>query len=126
MTQVRDGVVIDRDSGTAVPNLKYDFEIVPTDAKFYLLISAENLNQEDLALISIGINELLSGNFYIGGKTTRGLGNCKLENLEVYCSDWTDSDQLKKYLLNNTLESKYEKIEDWVSFLSKNIDLLFK
>jgi len=34
MTQVRDGVVIDRDSGTAVASLKYDYEVLPTDSVF--------------------------------------------------------------------------------------------
>jgi len=48
MTQVRDGVVIDRDSGTGVPNLKYDYEVLPTDSLFSFEISAENLDDSML------------------------------------------------------------------------------
>jgi len=127
MTQVRDGVVIDRDSGTAVSNFKYDYEVLPVDSEFYFEIVAEDVNETDIGLLSIGLNELLSGGFQLGGKKTRGLGNCKLQNFEIYMSDWENSEQFKKYLLGQTIEEKYSKLsnEQAKQFLNQKINNLF-
>jgi len=127
MTQVRDGVVIDRDSGTAVTNLKYDYEILPVDATFNFELVAEDVDDKDLGLLAIGLNEMSTGEFLLGGKTTRGLGNCRLENLEVYISDWEEPVQFKKYLLGQRLEEKYSKLsnEEAEQFLNKKVEYLF-
>lgn len=128
MTQIRDGVAIDRDSGTAVPNLKYDYEVLPVDAMFAFQIMAEDLDDTDLGLLSIGLNELVSGNFQVGGKTTRGLGNCQLDNFEIYKSDWEDPEKFKKYILGQTDETKYEKMTGGQAkqFLIQKIERLFQ
>jgi len=127
MTQLRDGVVINRDSGTAEGGLKYDYEVLPTDSQFEFEISAENLNPTDLGLLSIGLNELVSGDFQVGGKTTRGLGNCKLIDMVIYISDWENPDQFKKFILGNTRETKYavKSQADAKLFLLEKINHLF-
>lgn len=128
MTQVRDGVVINRDSGTAEGSFKYDYEVLPTDSQFDFELSADNLDETDLGLLSIGLNELISGNFQIGGKTTRGLGNCLLEKFEIYISDWDNPEQFKKFVLGQTRESKYvvKSEVDAKQFLLDNINNLFQ
>ncbi len=127
MTQVRDGVVIDRDSGTAVTNLKYDYEVLPTDSIFYFEMVAEDVNETDLGLLAVGLNELLSGELLLGGKTTRGLGNCKLEGFEIYISDWEAKEQFKQYLLGQSIDEKYTKLsnEQAKQFLNQKIERLF-
>jgi len=127
ITQVRDGVVINRDSGTAVPNLKYDFEILPTDATFQFEMIAENVNDTDLGLLVIGLNEMLAGELLLGGKTTRGLGSCTLEKFEIFVSDWEQPEQLKKYLLGRSIKDKYLKksAEEARQFLNGKVDYLF-
>lgn len=127
MTQVRDGVVIDRDSGTAVTKLKYDYEILPTDSTFQFEMVAENVNETDLELLAIGLNEMLSGEFLVGGNTTRGLGNCKLEKFKIYISNWEDATQFKKYLLGQTIDEKYSKKsnEEARQYLNEKIESLF-
>ena len=50
VVQVRDGVVIDRDSQTAVDGLKYDYEVVPSSSRFQLCIDLENPTDSDRAL----------------------------------------------------------------------------
>jgi CRISPR-associated protein Csm3 len=42
--QIRDGVCIDRDTETARPGAKYDFEVVPAEAVFEVTIELENPN----------------------------------------------------------------------------------
>lgn len=81
--QVRDGVAIDRDSETAKPGLKYDFEVVPATTTFKLEITLENVTTQDLQLLCIGLSEYINGLGMIGGKRSRGLGACKLEALTV-------------------------------------------
>lgn len=127
MTQIRDGVVINRDSGTAEGGLKYDYEVLPTDSQFEFEISADNLDETDLGLLSIGVNELLAGNFQVGGKTTRGLGNCKLETIEIYLSDWENPEQFKKFVLGQTRQTKYAVKSEGEAkqFLLENINNLF-
>ncbi|OGW13125.1 MAG: CRISPR-associated RAMP protein [Nitrospinae bacterium RIFCSPLOWO2_12_FULL_45_22] len=77
--EIRDGVGIDRDTGTAVEGVKYDYEVLPVNHTFNLRIAIENPNDKDLALAAIGLRELLDGT-RIGGLTSRGTGRCKLED----------------------------------------------
>ena len=82
--QVRDGVGIDRDSEKAVDGFKYDYEVVDSDQTFLLRIDLEDPTPTDLALTCLGLSEYSSGFGYIGGHRSRGLGNCRIEALEVY------------------------------------------
>lgn len=77
----RDGVGIDRDTGTAAKSIKYDFQVVPSETSFALRIQAENLDPSGRALLSVVLLELIRGNISIGGKRSRGLGRCHVANL---------------------------------------------
>lgn len=101
--QVRDGVAIDRDSGTARNGMKYDFEVTSKDTAFELIIDLENPNQNELALVSAAISEWQNG-FKLGGFTSRGLGSVVLEHVEVKQVDYRNPEQLKAYLLKRTME----------------------
>ncbi len=81
--QRRDGVAIDRDSEKARDHLRYDFEVVPASTMFNLQITLENATRQDLQLVSIGLSEFIHGFGIIGGKRSRGLGVCLLENLQI-------------------------------------------
>jgi len=81
--QIRDGVAIDRDSEKAKDRLKYDFEVVPASVSFDLEITLENATKRDLQLVSVGLSEFVHGFGVIGGKRSRGLGVCKLEQLHI-------------------------------------------
>ena len=124
VTQIRDGVVIDRDSEKAVDRLKFDFEVVPAGTAFYFEIRLENPQRRminakereiDLGLTCLGLNEFCSGLGHLGGNRSRGLGSCEMEIDSLYSTDFTDLEQLKRYLLHTELEQKMavttEKIE---------------
>ena len=81
--QRRDGVAIDRDSEKAKDRLKYDFEVVPASAVFQLSITLENATPQDLQLVCVGLSEFVHGFGVIGGKRSRGLGICRLNELKV-------------------------------------------
>lgn len=95
---VRDGVAIDRDTETAKEGAKFDFETVSKQSKFKFELIGENLKPGHIALLAIGIQELTDGNFWLGGNTARGLGKCKLEELEIKYFEGADG--LKKYLID--------------------------
>jgi CRISPR-associated RAMP protein (TIGR02581 family) len=123
MIQVRDGVAINRDSEKAEDHLKYDYEVVAAAQVFELKITLEDPTDLDLALTCMGLSEFVSGMAYLGGNRSRGLGNCKIEDLIVYRLDLTAVDnaergeQLKRYLLGRTLEEKMDKVDKPEKFL---------
>lgn len=102
--QIRDGVCIDRDSETARYGAKYDFEVVPAGAAFKTCIELDNPDEKELALVGAVLAEWESG-FRIGGFTSRGLGRVCLKDKTVRQVDYTDSEQLKEYLLNREMQT---------------------
>lgn len=80
----RDGVAIDRDTGTAKNKAKYDFEVVAKGTQFDFFMIAENLdeaqqNQLNFIIKLLEGNSVIDGDYIsIGGKTTRGMGRVKL------------------------------------------------
>lgn len=95
---IRDGVGIDRDTETAKDGAKFDYESVSKDSKFKFELIGENLEKRDLALLAIGIQEMMNGNFWLGGNTARGLGKCQLEE-NLVIKYFEGADGLKEYLL---------------------------
>lgn len=83
LTEVRDGVGIDRDLGAAKRGFKFDFEVVPAGATFGIHIVVENAEEWEVGLLLLALKAMERGELPIGGKTSRGLGWGKLENVEV-------------------------------------------
>ena len=54
---IRDGVCIDRDTETARPKAKFDYEVVPAGAAFQTSIEIENPEDDELALIAAVVGE---------------------------------------------------------------------
>ncbi|MCL0102450.1 CRISPR-associated RAMP protein Csx7 [Dehalococcoidia bacterium] len=99
---VRHGVAINRDTETAQDKAKFDFEAVPKESSFSFELIGENLTDDDRALLAVGIQEMINGNFWLGGNTARGLGKCKLEELKIEYFEGADG--LKGYLKDKRLE----------------------
>lgn len=128
--QLRDGVAIDRDSEKAKDRLKYDFEVVPASATFALEMTLENATPQDLQLLSVGLSEFVHGFATIGGKRSRGLGACRLENLQVFAlelelSSGIDEKTRNRRLRDFLIDRKFSSQEDGEKFLNRQIDLLF-
>lgn len=80
---VRDGVAIARDKGTAADGKLYDYEVVPAGTRFELHVEAENLDDWQCGLLWLGLRALKDGRVALGGFTSRGLGWIRLEEPEV-------------------------------------------
>lgn len=97
--EYRDGVAIDRDTGTAKQGAKYDFEIVAKGTQFDFYMIAENLDdiqqkQLDFIIKLLEGKVITEGNYIsIGGKTTRGMGRIKLIDYTIIT---TTAEDLKK------------------------------
>lgn len=130
MIQVRDGVAIDRDSEKAVDKHKYDYEVVAPAQAFQVEVLLEDPTEEDLGLTCMGLSEFVRGRGYIGGNRSRGLGNCCIEDLQVYELDLTHDEvserakRLKQYLLGERLDQRMTQKADTEAFLDEAITVL--
>lgn len=116
VTQVRDGVGIDRDLGAARTGVKYDFETVVPGARFGIEILAENLEDWEVGFLLAVLNLWAEGGIAIGGKTTRGPGWGRLEGLKV---QRVNANNLLDYLLNRqaaelSKESFLKAFQSWL------------
>ncbi len=98
VTEIRDGVGIDRDSERAVENIKFDFEVVPAGTTFRFGLTVENPTDQDLGLIATGLREMQAGMVRLGGIRSRGLGQCRLVLDPVQRLDFSDVKMLTAYL----------------------------
>ncbi|OPX19804.1 MAG: CRISPR-associated RAMP protein [Desulfobacca sp. 4484_104] len=97
--QKRFGVAIDRDTETAAKGLLFTYQVVEQDERFDFELWAENMTEENWGVLGIGLLELLSGHFWIGGKkNASGLGQCQLLEDDLQLDYFKDSTGLKKYL----------------------------
>lgn len=81
--QVRDGVVIDRESRTAKDGGKYDYEIISAGATFKMEIVAQNLSDEELGLLLVAFDLISRGFGSIGGNVSRGTGKIAIQVTEI-------------------------------------------
>jgi CRISPR-associated RAMP protein (TIGR02581 family) len=129
LTEVRDGVGIDRDSECAVPLVKYDYEVVPSQTAFQFRVVLENPDAErhELGLVAAGLRELESGMIPIGGIRTRGLGRCSLKDLRIFRLRFGEPNQFKAYLKAGSLETSDFELsgQEATDLLNQEIDSLF-
>lgn len=83
LTEVRDGVGIDRDLGAAKTGIKYDFETVPAGARFGIRVVVENAEEWEIGLLLLALEAMRKTELPIGGKTTRGVGWGTLEEMKI-------------------------------------------
>jgi CRISPR-associated RAMP protein (TIGR02581 family) len=105
VTEIRDGVGLDRDSDKAVHGIKFDFEAVPAGTKFRFEMMAENVNSKELGIIAIGLSEFMNGMVSMGGVRTRGLGRCHLELETIEKVQMNNPESLVNYLKTRRMES---------------------
>ncbi len=85
ITEVRNGVAIDRDSHTALSNsgALFDTEVIPSGTGFKFMASAENLTAEEAEMFGKLMQFFADGNIAVGGRSRAGLGSVKLYNIKT-------------------------------------------
>lgn len=127
LIQIRDGVAIDRDSERAVENLLYNYEVVAPTLSFTLKITLQDPTETDLHLTCLGLAEFRNGFGYVGGKRSRGLGQCEIQGLAIHRLDLSGKDaaaQLLRYLTGDTPDKRMENLPD--SFIDEQIGNLLE
>lgn len=105
--EVRDGVAIDRNTGTAAFGYKYDIAIIPTGASFEISLELEKGLQDpkvDLNTIDNIVAILRSENLRFGAAQTRGFGLVQIKKLQVTVDELTDKSSLLATLRKQTRE----------------------
>jgi CRISPR-associated RAMP protein (TIGR02581 family) len=102
---VRDGVGIDRDTGTAREKIKFNFELLDPGAKFRCELWLENAESDDFALLYIILAELSRG-IDVGGKRNSGFGRLRLQSYSVQYFDFEhDAAMLRRYMVTGEMRS---------------------
>ncbi len=102
LTQIRDGVGIDRDLGAARPGFKYDFETVVPGAQFGIEVLVENVEDWEIGLLLAVMRFWQEGHLPVGGKSTRGPGWGTLHNLSI---QRVEQQHLLAYLLQGQMST---------------------
>lgn len=119
VTEVRAGVAIERESGTAAEGKKFETEAVPAGTKFRFSLTAENLTAEEMGVLLLGLSALSRGEIYLGGMKSRGFGRVQLQEGRVTVIDGTEA--YIDFLLRSEDE---EEGKDLASFLREKEELI--
>lgn len=111
--EIREGVGIGRDKGTAVHGVKYDFEVVPANTQFQVKIIADNLTKVEEQWLFIALHSLIQGRIFLGGKIARGLGH-------IIGKDWHVS-KFEAKNLESLLQEYEEQKVDFTTFLKQEV-----
>lgn len=112
----RDGIKIDRDTGATEKGGKFDYDVIPMGTEFDLCIELENIEEYQLSLLGLALTDIMSeeGDLF-GGKTSRGIGRCRVEDLKMKFVNAEDKEKLKKYIFEgefSVIESSNKDIFD--------------
>lgn len=111
----RDGIKIDRETGSTVKGAKFDYDVLPSGTKFEFTMELENVEKYQLDLVALALKDIINGDLF-GGKLSRGIGKCRLKIEDI---QYTDESNLKEYMF--TRKMKQMKEEEFLEL--KNIDL---
>jgi CRISPR-associated protein Csm3 len=102
-TEIRDGVAIDRDTGTAKQGQLFNFEVVPAGAEFIFEAILENVEEWQVGLFGIVLKLWERGEIAIGGKTSIGMGFGKLKDISVKI---VNTDNLIDHVISGAVKEK--------------------
>ena len=119
-TLIRDGVGIDRASGTAARAVgaKFALEVLPAGAEFALRMELRedkpNERMEDEQLLAVALAEWQAGRAHLGGDVARGLGAFLLKDVHYYERDLDDPDELVTFLRDPRPWENAQEVTGWL------------
>ncbi len=124
-TLIRDGVGIDRASGTAARSAaaKFALETLPSGAEFTLRMElreetpAERIQDEQL--LTVALAEWQEGRAHLGGNVARGLGAFQLKDVCYYKRDLGDPDELMAFLRSSR---PWQGVREEVNWFQDRLD----
>lgn len=116
-TEIRDGVSIDRDTGTARQGQLFNFEIVPVGTEFTFEAVLENVKDWQVGLFGIVLKLWERGEIAVGGKTSIGMGFGILKDMSIRK---VDTRNLIDYVL--TGEAEETEIEQYIEIFRAKLE----
>ncbi|SHE31544.1 RAMP superfamily CRISPR-associated protein [Desulforamulus putei] len=100
---IRDGVGIDRVTGTAAraARAKFNLEVLPPGAVFSLRLELRGVDEAGELLLAAALAEWQEGRGRLGGRVTSGLGVFRLRSLEMRELDLGRVEDVRKYLASD-------------------------
>lgn len=102
-TELRDGISIDYETGTASDQAKYDLELLQAgirfDLGFELLLADEQTEARLKQEVAIALSGLQQGHISLGVKKRRGFGQCSVKQWQVWEFNLTDARERQAWLL---------------------------
>lgn len=129
--ELRDGVKINAELGTAEDQAKYDLELLAAGTEFPLnfeLLIEEGNEQRLLTAIALALRGLELGEIGIGMKKRRGFGRCRVAQWQVWRFDLQDAKERMKWLTfdhtnrDRAEDSTYSSIEEGLVITLNEID----
>lgn len=116
--EVRNGVAIDRDTGTARARAKFDYEVVVPGIRFSFEAILENVEPWEAGLFCLVLKLWERGEIALGGRTSAGMGWGRLKNIKI---EKVKRNNLIDYLLEGKKEEENMErlIEELKSKLKK-------
>ncbi|HQE92103.1 MAG TPA: RAMP superfamily CRISPR-associated protein [Anaerolineae bacterium] len=114
---IRDGVGIDRVTGTAARagSVKFDLEVLPAGATFDLRLELRDAAPEDEALLAAGLAEWQAGRLWLGGRVARGLGAFDLSDLAYKTLLLKEPVHLMTFLKDDRPWQQAQPQPDWLA-----------
>ncbi len=100
-TSIRDGVVIDPTTGTAVDKGKYDRELAMPGIVFPVRLDVIITNKQNentiLSMLSLALDSLADGEILFGARKSRGMGLCSASDFRAVRFDMTSADGWRSF-----------------------------
>lgn len=106
--EIRDGVAINPETGTAEKNKKFDIEVLPAGTIFQIkveLIVEKGLQEPKLVALLVKALEGLNGEISLGLRRSRGLGAVKSRNWKARRFDLTNRDGWVNWLISDHVDT---------------------
>jgi CRISPR/Cas system CSM-associated protein Csm3 (group 7 of RAMP superfamily) len=113
---IRDGVGIDRATGTAARagGVKFDLEVLPADSEFEVRLELRDVEEDDKRLLAAVLAEWRAGRVWLGGNVARGLGGFKLDDVDYKTLKLDTADSLLTFLKEDEPWKKAEPQSKWL------------
>ncbi|EDZ92539.1 protein of unknown function DUF324, partial [Limnospira maxima CS-328] len=110
--EIREGVGINRQTGTAADRFKYSRAILPKGVKVPLNITFDSQNGEPPAELWQLLQAIERGDIRIGAAKTRGLGRVQLHNPKIEKQSLNNAEGLFDALINGGKTQNWTNIKD--------------
>lgn len=121
--EIRDGVSIDRRWGTAAKRMKYEFEILPKGTCFSFMLECD-YNSESETFVKNGIayfiDSLQHKEVFLGANRSKGFGQVKLINKELYDADFSTAEGLLSYIERDRKGVLVSNLSTWKTLEPKH------